>query len=781
MDNKSFCCGKAYHKVVDSARALTKSTGLVASLALSLLSGGLNAETIYSDFADLSLKFDRTTNANAGSNGPGESQLNVGKSGAGAGFDRAAVVVFQLPDLGNVVDPFGSATFGAYLVQASETSANGDLYGLGRRESPDVQDDDYYGRDNIPDPTDATLIQDNYLTPTGLVLNSLVNTSTTGSQALADYLNAQYEGGVGIGQYVFLRVNVDTDTTQRYSFTSTDGAAGNLSQTPQINYLLAGAPVDTIRVESTVDGSGSIIPAQTLTAGDTLTTFAIARDGAGAFLENTAVTWSLENITGQVTSEDLVVSQDSMSATFNATGPGTAEISIFGNAANLIGSGTLTVEAGPATQVTIDTAPDGFGEPVEAQLLIAGNQLLVYAVSRDAVGNPLGGVSAEWSLENIMGDIVPADLVAGGDGTSAILTAALSGEAVIRATSDGLTSVDSGLIRVSELVSLWTGSGGNSSWNNPENWLAQTLPLSGNTADLIFHDPDITRLSLYLGVDWTARSLSFNEDANQNVNIRLTQNGTTGAASLILDTDSVTDPAEIIIDANSTGNLRLGNIALNTDNEYGSIVLIDDLRVTHNGTGILTIDGGITEGDSPRDISFDGSGNVALVGTNAYSGSTTVNAGVLTIDRGNALSDTGALIVGDGLVEILTDETVGNLFINGLRKSPGVYGSSLSAAPVENQDDVNFSGSGTITSLGFSDGIPNITEITRSGDQVTLTWSSSPGESFALFFSTDLINFDQELEDGIPAEAAGGLTSYDFPVGILGAEIEKAFFRVKRK
>ena len=127
-------------------------------------------------------------------------------------FDRSSVVVFQLPDLGAVANPFTSASLRFNLASKTGTPPNLDLYGLGRRASSAVLAGDYYGQSSTVDPTDATLLQNNILIST--TANGPVYTSSGGATALRTYLNSQYAGGAGAGQYVFLRLS-PTFATER--------------------------------------------------------------------------------------------------------------------------------------------------------------------------------------------------------------------------------------------------------------------------------------------------------------------------------------------------------------------------------------------------------------------------------------------------------------------------------------------------------------------------------------------------------------------------------------
>ncbi|QDT68736.1 hypothetical protein MalM25_16610 [Planctomycetes bacterium MalM25] len=162
------------------------------------------------------------------------SELNVGQSGQGADpYDRAAVMVFQIPDLGSIEDPFQMASFQGYLTQSVTSGGiGGDLYGIDRRDAPEILNSDYYGLSDTPDP-EATLLQDNLLVE-DMAVDASVLTSASGGQNLVAFLNEQYAGGEGIGDYVFLRLNVDASATQRWSLAS--GNASDESQQPQLFY-----------------------------------------------------------------------------------------------------------------------------------------------------------------------------------------------------------------------------------------------------------------------------------------------------------------------------------------------------------------------------------------------------------------------------------------------------------------------------------------------------------------------------------------------------------------
>jgi len=116
------------------------------------------------------------------------------------------------------------------------------------------------------------------------------------------------------------------------------------------------------RVETAADGSGSVVGAQSITAGNSITVYAVTRNASGTFVGNPSATWSLQSTTGGVVSGDLVAAGPS--AVFTGHLTGTAIIRAF--AAGFTGnSGTQAVTAGAADKLAFTTQPGG-GQPGSA-------------------------------------------------------------------------------------------------------------------------------------------------------------------------------------------------------------------------------------------------------------------------------------------------------------------------------------------------------------------------------------------------------------------------------
>ncbi len=112
-------------------------------------------------------------------------------------------------------------------------------------------------------------------------------------------------------------------------------------------------------------------------------------------------------------------------------------------------SNTLTVNAGQATKVLVETAADGSGTGVPALNIASGSSITFYAVARDASNNFVGNVAADsWVFVNVTGGIVAGDLVQSGDKKSAVFTGNAIGTAETKATAGTLAATNSGTITV---------------------------------------------------------------------------------------------------------------------------------------------------------------------------------------------------------------------------------------------------------------------------------------------------------------------------------------------
>ncbi|MFH5831260.1 invasin domain 3-containing protein [Halalkalibaculum sp. DA3122] len=148
-----------------------------------------------------------------------------------------------------------------------------------------------------------------------------------------------------------------TDELPNQGSISASGAAvSNVNANYGSLKMVAGTPSDLF-IETAADGSGDEVAAQNLTAGNSITVYAISRDDGGNFIQNVdADSWSLTNKTG-LTANPLSVAGDNRSATFSSTLVGSAGISASAGGLASNSSGTISVVADEPSTLEIQTQP----------------------------------------------------------------------------------------------------------------------------------------------------------------------------------------------------------------------------------------------------------------------------------------------------------------------------------------------------------------------------------------------------------------------------------------
>mgnify|MGYP006297365801 FL=1 len=223
----------------------TKTTTLVLTLAVAILGLGFHAEagTMTSALPD------RTVYDNASGHDIDRTELNTGKVNYGNQKSRA-VMVFQLPDVGAVPDPFTSALLSVSERATGHYGSSGvqhttvDLYGLDRTSSSPVVDIDD-GDGMIDYDAAGTLLHDNWFNYSG-------TSWTAESTDVTDFVNTQYDGGSGAGDYVFMRLQFDPNGSYMSTYARYYIAAGDYSDTdasvPTITYEAVPEPASFVLV-----------------------------------------------------------------------------------------------------------------------------------------------------------------------------------------------------------------------------------------------------------------------------------------------------------------------------------------------------------------------------------------------------------------------------------------------------------------------------------------------------------------------------------------------------
>jgi len=185
----------------------------------------------------------------------------------------------------------------------------------------------------------------------------------------------------------------------------------------------------------------------------------------------------------------------------------------------------------------------------------------------------------------------------------------------------------------------WTGGGtATQGWENLNNWEGGAVPTFNSSLDINYYNPGAGNLSSFLGGARTIRSLNFNASAAGDVRIHLANaNPFTGASDLTLGGAGA---AALTVDVAASGNFWIG--AGGDAGTFGNLVLAENLTITNNGSGVLTIDRPITGAFA---ISKAGLGTLVLSGANTYTGLTTVAAGTLKNGSATTFANLGQLTV----------------------------------------------------------------------------------------------------------------------------------------
>lgn len=132
--------------------------------------------------------------------------------------------------------------------------------------------------------------------------------------------------------------------------------------------------------------------------------------------------------------------------------PNEGQISNTGTTGPNLNYGDLSTTQGTAAQVLVETAADGSGSVLSEQSILAGNQITVYSISRDAGGNFIENVALDdatnWSLINISGGIPLDALTVANNRRSATFASLVTGSAQIEAFMQGADLTPSETIAV---------------------------------------------------------------------------------------------------------------------------------------------------------------------------------------------------------------------------------------------------------------------------------------------------------------------------------------------
>ncbi len=326
---------------------------------------------------------------------------------------------YQSSTVANLYQPGPAAKLGIQTQPSANATA-----GIAFSTQPVIAIEDAGG--NIITTDNSTVVTATRLSGTGTLQGT---TTATASNGLATFSNLSYTVAENI-------------TIQFASGSLTSATSNTVTVTPAVAAV--------VRMETAANGTGTIVPAQNVSSGNSITAYAITRDAFNNFIANVGASfWTIQNPTGGIAAGDVVPSGDSTKAVFTGHVIGTGQIIANYGGLTRTASGTISVIAGAPSQVRVETAVDGSGTIVPSQSLPAGNSLTAYAITRDASNNFVANVAASsWSLQNSTGGIVSGDLIPNGDSKSAVFTGHSAGSTQIHATSGVLTATSSGTITI---------------------------------------------------------------------------------------------------------------------------------------------------------------------------------------------------------------------------------------------------------------------------------------------------------------------------------------------
>lgn len=177
----------------------------------------------------------------------------------------------------------------------------------------------------------------------------------------------------------------------------------------------------------------------------------------------------------------------------------------------------------------------------------------------------------------------------------------------------------------------WDGGDATSnSWGTAANWDPNTAPTFDNTADLVFNN--LTRPNNFIGANRIIRSISYGADIDSTFQSNLQDFSGGTARNLTFQADN--GNASITVDAGAAADITLGSAG--GTGSFGNPILLSNLEITHNGTGLLLINRPFQA--AAFGITKSGSGRMQTNNNNLLTGPLNLNGGTFIA---NSFSSTG--------------------------------------------------------------------------------------------------------------------------------------------
>jgi autotransporter-associated beta strand protein len=222
----------------------------------------------------------------------------------------------------------------------------------------------------------------------------------------------------------------------------------------------------------------------------------------------------------------------------------------------------------------------------------------------------------------------------------------------------------------------WDGGANTNNWGGTLNW--DTTPSFTATTDVFFRSGTAGFTTTAIAAARTVRSITFNGNVTSTFEIRLTGNNYNTNQNLTMG--NATNAAAITIGSGITGDILIGK-GTGAIVNGGNLILGNNLTVTQNSTSsMLTINAPIIESGGSYGLTKNGSGTLTIDKANTYTGTTTINAGNLTLSGGSAIVNNGTISLADtagAILHVAASETIGSL------QGGGTTGGNVSIAASE--------------------------------------------------------------------------------------------------
>jgi fibronectin-binding autotransporter adhesin len=452
--------------------------------------------------------------------------------------------------------------------------------------------------------------------------------------------------------------------------------------------------------------------ANTLTTGgnNTSTTFAGVMSGTGGLTKTGTGTFTLTNAntyTGATTvsAGQLTLSGsgsiDSSVLTINAGGSVASDGGAFGTSLAITNNGQPAAVAAPfGLMLTGDESVASMSGNGTTNLS-AGSVLTLNSGASNISGvvSGAGGITVAGTSTTTLSaanTYTGATTLSGG-------TLNLNGGAAIDDTA--AVVVDGGQLELnaSETIGSLAGAGGTIDLN------ANTLTTGGNNAST-----DVASNIIGTG------ALIKNGTGTMGLTGANTYSGgtTVNAGTLqLFNSSALSDAGLLTVNSPAIVEVRdsetVGNISGN-----GSIVMNGGNLTAGDATATSTFSGVISEIGGSQQFIKQGTGNLILSGANTYTGTTTINAGTLTLQGGAAIADVGRVNLVAGTVDFDAAETIGSLEatagivnLDGTLTTGGNDETTTVAAVIQGAGGLTKVGTGemTLTGLNTFTGLTTVT------------------------------------------------------------------------